>query len=158
PDALPSVCTPVTAVIDRWLFGAQTPQIDTRVAGGSDEAKPTDPDYGLAHDFPPNQTMLMDLHYVNTTTDSILREAWAVLNWVDPKADKKTPDLWSWINQKIRLPPMGHYTTPRATCTVPTDASGAQSPVYLGLTTAHAHQRMIRTSVYHGTPDGNEEV
>jgi hypothetical protein len=152
-EQTPTLCGP--QIIDRWLFGSQKPQMDVeRVGGGDGLAKPGDPDYGAAHDIPPLQTMLMDLHYVNTTQEPILREAWAVLNYVDPADVKVHVDLITFNNVAINIPAMAHAATPKIVCNAPSTTD----PVYLGLATAHAHQRLQKASVWHEKADGTEEL
>jgi hypothetical protein len=156
-ETKPWVCPPQPT--DRWLFGSQSPQIDVAaLTSGEVVAKPGDPDYGAAHDIPPAQTLLLDLHYVNTTDQPILREAWAELSYVDPADVKVRVDLIGFYNPGISLPPLAHATTKRVTCETPKDASGQQQPVYLGLTTGHAHQRLQRLSLWHQKVDGSSEL
>jgi len=144
PEAKPYVCPPNP--IDRWVFGSQSPQIDVEaLTGGGDPSQPGDPDYGAAHDLPAEQTMLMDLHYVNTSDQPILREAWAVIKYVDPSEVKVKIDLIGFYNPNINIPSLAHYVTPRVTCKSPSTTD----PVYLGLVTGHAHRRLQRLSLWH---------
>lgn len=154
-EAAPWDCGP--QVFDRWLFGAQTPQIDVDQLGGPN-AKEGDPGYHLAHDMPPEQTLLLDLHYVNTTQSTILREAWATVDYIPESEVKTKVDLIGFYNPIISIAPNSRVTTPKVVCEVPTDASGQQSPVYLGLTTGHAHSRLQRLSLYHELPDGTSDL
>jgi len=155
-EAKPYVCPPNP--VDRWVFGSQSPQIDVDSLTGNFVAQPGDPDYGAAHDLPPLQSLLMDLHYVNTTDQPILREAWATIGYVDPADVKVKVDLIGFYNPNISIPAMAHYTTPMVTCQTPSDASGQQQSVYLGLTTGHAHQRLQRLSMWHNQADGSREL
>lgn len=159
PDATPSICTPVAAVTDRWLFGSQSPQIDVAgFSGGAAAPQPGDPDYGLSRSIPPTTSLQMDLHYINPTDKPLLREAWAQLSYKPADEVKVHLDMISWINLQITIPPLAPYTTPRLKCTPPPDASGQQQPAYLGLATAHAHQRLKRLSLYREKLDGTEEL
>lgn len=155
-DASPYVCGP--QVLDRWLFGSQASQID--VGKGSDPAlpQPGDPDYGLAHDIPPNQTLLMDFHNVNPTDAPQLRESWTSLSYVEPSEVRVRADLIGFYNLKISIPPLGHFTTARQRCEAPTNAAGEQQPVYLNVVTGHAHQRLQRLSVWREALDGSSEL
>ncbi len=138
-ETQPWVCPPNP--IDRWVFGSQSPQIDVAaIAGGGSPPKVGDPDYGAAHDLPAQQSLLMDLHYVNTSDQPILREAWAVIGYVDPSEVKVKVDLIGFYNPSISIPALSHYVTPRVTCQSPS----VTQPVYLGLTTGHAHRRLQR--------------
>lgn len=155
-DASPWDCGP--QVIDRWLFGSQDPQID--VGLGSDAALPGpgDPDYGLAHDIPPNQTLLMDFHNVNSSDRDELREAWAVLKYVDASEVLVKSDLIGFYNIGIAIPPLAPWTTSRLRCEPPVDGSGAQQAVYVNFMTGHAHQRLKRFSVWHERSGGAQDL
>jgi len=157
PEAKPYVCPPNPS--DRWVFGAQTPQVDVAaIAGDKIVQKPGDPDFGAAHDLPPLQTLLLDMHYVNTTDQPILREAWATIPYVDAAEVRVKVDLIGFYNPSISIPPMGHVVTPRVTCQSPTDRSGKAQDVYLGLVSGHAHRRMQRLSLWHDHADGTHEL
>jgi len=144
-ETKPYVCPPNP--IDRWVFGSQSPQIDVEaLTGGGAPSQPGDPDHGAAHDLPANQSMLMDLHYVNASEQPILREAWAVIKYVDPSEVKVKIDLIGFYNPSINIPALSHYVTPRVTCQSPSTTE----PVYLGLVTGHAHRRLQRLSLWHG--------
>lgn len=155
-DAEPWQCGP--QVIDRWLFGSQDPQIDVGVGADPALPQPGDPDYGLAHDVPPNQTLLMDFHNVNATDHEELREAWASLKYVDPASVLVRSDLIGLYNVGISVPPHTEMTTSRVRCDVPTNAAGEQQAVYVNVLTGHAHQRMERLSVWHDRLDGSHEL
>lgn len=158
PEAAPYLCPPTGAVTDRWLYGSQSPQIDVAgFSGGAAPPQPGDPDYGLSREVPPNTTLAMDLHYVNPTDKTILREAWAQLSYKPADEVKVHLDMISWINMDIHLPPLGPWTTSRAVCTPPPGPNGPEL-AYLGLATAHAHQRLKRLSLYLEKTDGTEEL
>ncbi|HEX7668453.1 MAG TPA: hypothetical protein VF395_02665, partial [Polyangiaceae bacterium] len=155
-DDAPWTCTP--AVADRWLFGAQEPQIDVGV--GSEAALPKEgaPDYGLAHDLPASQTLRMDFHNVNGTDQPQLREAWTSIQYVDPAEVQVRSDLIAFYNAGISIPPLGHATTKRQRCEVPADASTVPQARYVGLMTGHAHRRLTRFSVWKEKTDGSESL
>lgn len=155
-DSAPWVCGP--QVVDRWLFGSQDPQIDVGLGSDPSLPQPGDPDYGLAHDIPPNQTLMMDFHNVNTTDHTELREAWTVLQYTNPEDVLVRADLIAFYNIGISIPPLAHVVTSRVRCEPPTDSSGAQQPVYVNVMTGHAHQRMQRFSVWHDRPDGTHDL
>jgi hypothetical protein len=153
-DASPWKCGP--QILDRWLFGSQDLQID--VGHEANELEPSDPDYGLAHDIPPDQTLLLDFHNVNTTSEVMLREAWAVLRFMPPDEVRVHSDLIAFYQLRIDLPPLARATTERLHCEVPTNESGTKEPVYLGLVTGHAHERLTRFSVWHDRLDGASDL
>jgi hypothetical protein len=155
-DVAPWTCSP--SVADRWLFGAQEPQID--VGLGSDAALPKEgaPDYGLAHDLPAQQTLRMDFHNVNGTDQPQLREAWTSILYVDPAEVQVRSDLVGFYNVGISIPPLGHATTKRQRCEAPTDPSGVLQSRYVGLLTGHAHRRLTRFSVWKEKSDGSESL
>jgi hypothetical protein len=153
-ETVPWHCGP--RIRDRWLFGSQDPQIDV----GHDEGMltPEDPDFGLAHDVPAEQTLLIDLHYVNTTQDTILREAWAVLRYMPEEDVRVHSDLIAFYQIRIDVPPLAAATTDRIHCTVPKDSDGREQEVYVALATAHAHERLTRFSLWHDRLDGTSEL
>lgn len=155
-DASPWPCTP--AVTDRWLFGSQASQID--VGRGSDPVapQPGDPDYGLAHDIPPAQTLRLDFHNVNSTDRTQLREAWTSVAYVEASDVRVRSDLIGFYNVGIKIPPMGFAITSRLRCDVPKSGSGEDQTVYLGVVTGHAHRRLKRFSVWHEHMDGSNEL
>jgi hypothetical protein len=155
-DPSPWVCGP--QVTDRWLFGSQESQMDVGVGSDPTLPKPGAPDYGLAHDLPPNQTLRLDFHNVNTTDQPQLREAWTSISYVDPSEVKVRADLIGFYNVGISIPPMAHTTTKRLRCEAPKDASGQEQPVYLNVLTGHAHSRLVRFSVWHDRTDGSSDL
>ena len=145
-------------VTERWLFGSQDPEIDVGV--GADPALPKegDPDFGLAHDVPPNQTLLMDFHNVNTGDTTQLRESWTTMMYTPPEEVKVRADLIAFYNVAISIPPLAHQTTSRVKCEVPASPSGEKEPVYVNLVSGHAHQRLQRLSVWHDLADGQSDL
>ena len=155
-DTAPWPCGP--QVTERWLFGSQDPQIDVGVGADPALPEPGDPDYGLAHDIPANQTLMMDFHNLNATDHAELREAWASLRYVDESEVLVHADLIGFYNVGISIPPMAHKTTSRMRCDAPKDENGVAQEVYLNVVTGHAHQRMQRFSVWHERSDGSSDL
>ena len=155
-DAFPYACS--SQVLDRWLFGSQDPQIDVTRIGSSNAVQPGDPDYNLAQVVPANQTLLFDFHNLNATGEVGLREAWASFKYVDPSAVAGQVDMIAFYQLNISIPPLGHSVTQRKMCPAPVGLGGAGQPVYLGLATAHAHERMQRFSMWHHKNDGSTEL
>jgi hypothetical protein len=156
-DAAPWRCS--SQILDRWLFGAQDPQIDVNgVSDGSSPPQPGEPDYGLAQRLPANQTLLFDFHNINTSDREELREAWASFEFVDESQVQNQIDMIAFYQLNISIPPLAQATTQRKTCTAPTDLAGQQRPVYVGLMTGHAHERLTRFSVWHNKLGGQSEL
>jgi hypothetical protein len=155
-DTSPWPCGP--QVRDRWLFGSQAAQIDVGKGSDPSDPQPGDPDYGLAHDIPAHQTLLMDFHNLNTTDRPQLRESWTSLTYVDPSDVKVRSDLIGFYNLGISIPPLAHVTTKRQRCELPADAAGNPQAVYLNVVTGHAHQRLQRLSLWREAADGTSEL
>lgn len=155
-DSGPWACGP--QVTDRWLFGSQDPQIDVGVGSDPSLPEPGDPDYGMAHDIPPNQTLLMDFHNVNASDTVELREAWTVLTYTDPADVLVRSDLIGFYNVGIAIPPFAHAVTNRVRCEPPSSGAGGQQAAYINVMTGHAHQRLLRFSVWHEKTDGSQDL
>jgi hypothetical protein len=153
-ESAPWPCGP--RIRDRWLFGSQDPQIDVGHEEGT--LSPDDPDFGLAHDIPPEQTLLLDFHNVNGSSEEMLREAWAVLRYLPGDQVRVHSDLIAFYQIRIDLPPLAAATTDRLHCSVPRNAAGAEQEVYLALATAHAHERLTTFSLWHDKLDGTSEL
>lgn len=152
----PGPCNLADSVGARWLVGSQDPQIDVTISGGEagPDAKmpePGDPDYGLAQTVAAKTGTRVDMHYVNTTEDEILREAWVHFDYVASEDVENLVDMITFFQGTIKVPPHGTATTARARCVAPTDR-------YLGLITGHAHETMTRFSVWHEKMDGDQVV
>ncbi len=154
---VPAKCDLLDVVGGRWLVGSQEPSIDVAVSGaakgaaaGAVEDK-TLPDYGLAQIVPARTPLRVDLHYVNSTEDPLLREAWVSLSTTEQENAKTIVDMITFFQGQIVVPPKGEFTTKRARCVAKTDR-------YLGLVTGHAHARMVRESVWHEKADGESSL
>jgi len=145
-------------VLDRWLFGSQDPQIDVGAGADPRMPEPGDPDYGLAHDVPANQTLLIDFHNLNTGDEVELREAWASMHYTPADEVLLRADLIAFYNVGLNIPPMARATTSRMRCEAPSDAGGQQQEAYVNVLTGHAHQRMKRFSVWHEKASGASEL
>jgi hypothetical protein len=154
PDStVPGPCALTDAVGARWLVGAQDPQIDVSIGGlgkenGADVPKVGDPDYGLAQTIGANTPLRLDLHYINTDSETVLREAWVTFDYVEEKDVVNLVDMITFFQGVIDVPPQGAFTTAAGKCTAPTDR-------YLGLLTAHAHKALTRSTVWHEKLDGS---
>jgi hypothetical protein len=153
----PAACALLDVVGARWLVGSQSPQIDVTVSGASknappaEQSTPSDPDYGLYQVVPPKTPLRMDLHYVNPTDKTILREAWVSFTTTTQAKAKTEVDMITLFQGQIKIPANSGFTTVRARCE-------AKSDRYLGLVTGHAHSRMTRESVWHEKADKSTEL
>jgi hypothetical protein len=156
-SANPVPCTPAGAVGSRWLLGSQDPQIDVLIAGGltvSEEdntPRPGDPDYGLAQLVSARTPVRINVHYVNATSETILREAWVGLTYAEEEDVVDLVDMITFFQGSISVPPLGSVTTERASCVANTDR-------YVGLVTGHAHQTLTRFSVWHEQEGGASDL
>lgn len=149
----PVPCTQAGGVFDRWLVGSQDPQIDVSMTGSAKiaGAVPGDPEYGGAIEIPPNAILRLDMHYLNTTEQEILREGWIWLERVPEEEVEVKVDLISWLQGAIDIPPNStEVTTSIARCRVPTDRN-------LALVTGHFHENGTRVTVWH-EPQGQDPV
>lgn len=143
---VPTACNQGELLGNRWLVGSQDPQIDVTVEGngfGAEPAKEGDPEYGVALRVPPNSLIQIDLHYLNTTDQEILREAWMVLETVPEEEVVKEADMITFYQAAISIP--AHETgvkTAVARCKAPTDR-------YVHLVTGHFHEFGTRFSVWY---------
>lgn len=153
----PVSCSQNDAVGSRWLLGSQDPQIDL-ASGGVDAsldvpaAKEGDPDYKTGIRLPANQILRIDMHYINTSSEEVLRESWVSLDIV-PKDDVETfADMITFFQGAIDIPPMSEgVETSMARCKAPTDR-------YVALLTGHFHENGTRFSVWHEKGDGSTDL
>jgi hypothetical protein len=69
----------------RFLTGSQTPVLDVPLPG----SQPAPENEGLAMQIEPQTQVALQLHYINTGTEPVLRESWVNVMYTDP-ADVKT--------------------------------------------------------------------
>ena len=152
---VPGPCNLGDAVGTRWLVGSQDPQIDVAIGGlgltDGDVPQEGDPDYGLAQEILARTPVRLDMHYVNTTDETLLREAWISFDYVEERDVVNLVDMITFFQGEIAVPPQSSFTTARGLCTAPTDR-------YVGLLTGHAHEKMTRVSVWHHDTAGSERL
>ena len=126
----------------RWLLGSQDPQIDLSVSGSTlVPPDPGDPDYGLGQALKANTTVRIDMHYINSTSQEILKEGWVYLEYVDKSDVLNLVDMITFFQGAISVPPHGTSETAKGVCTAPNKRN-------VGLVTGHFHQNGTRFSVW----------
>jgi hypothetical protein len=127
--------------MQRNLFGAQTPVLDaTSLTGGN--APEND---GIAVKIPPQQQIIMQVHFVNAGTTPILREAWANVLYKDPATVKILADPIFFIAGLSANLTMGQTQTFSGSATVP---QGASPDFRLLLGTGHYHTHTTRFTAW----------
>src|SRR5688572_20372751 len=137
----PVPCAIGSQVGTRWLLGSQDPQIDVSVAGAGPDPEPGEPDYHLGQIVEPNTPIRFDMHYINSTSQEILKEGWVFLEYAEPDEVDTMVDMITFFQGEISVPPRGSSETKRAACTAPTRRN-------VGLITGHFHQNGTRFSVW----------
>jgi hypothetical protein len=147
----PTDCDQAEAVGSRWLLGAQDPQIDLDVEGSAHAtrpAEPGDPEYGSAQKIEPGTILRINMHYVNTTDDELLRESWVYLKAIPEDEVKNVVDMITFFQGAINVPPQSEgVKTAIARCKVPSDR-------YVGMVTGHFHEHGTRFTVWHENLEG----
>jgi len=147
----PVPCAIGSQVGTRWLLGSQDPQIDVSVAGAGAPPEPGEPDYHLGQIVEPNTPIRFDMHYINSTSQEILKEGWVFLEYAEPNEVDTMVDMITFFQGEISVPPRGSSETKRAACTAPTRRN-------VGLITGHFHQNGTRFSVWKRDLQGNEAL
>jgi hypothetical protein len=120
-----------------FITGSQTPSIDY-------------PDLWLPHDadddvtaqyLDANMVVSLDLHYVNRTPNTILREGWVNLHRTDPATVQIAQNGISLIGLSVTVPPMSTGTVNRHSVPVPSDRK-------IVALTGHFHKNGTRFSVF----------
>jgi hypothetical protein len=137
----PVPCAIASQVGLRWLLGSQDPQIDVSVAGAGPEPEPGEPDYNLGQVVKANTPIRFDMHYINSTSQKILKEGWVYLAYADDAEVDTMVDMITFFQGEINVPPRGTSETKRAACVAPTTRN-------VGLITGHFHQNGTRFSVW----------
>ena len=125
----------------RWLLGSQDPQIDVTVTGSGPAPEPGEPDYKLGQLLKANTPVRIDMHYINSTSQEILKEGWVFLEYVDQSEVETMVDMITFFQGEISVPPRGRSETKKAACVAPNRRN-------VGLITGHFHQNGTRFSVW----------
>jgi hypothetical protein len=145
-DDRPVKCSPTDAVGSRWLVGSQSPKMDVAVGGadgtGDMVPQPGDPDYHLAQKIDAKTPMRLDLHYVNSTEEPLLKEAWVAFDYTKEEDVANKVDMITFFQGDINVQPHQSQDTKLAKCTAPSDR-------YVALLTGHFHKTGTRFSVWY---------
>ena len=113
--AVPDSAVPEECGLDanmRFLVGAQEKVIDVL----ADEQAPEQEGYAMK--LPANQQAAIQLHYVNTGTEPILKETWVNVLFTDPATVTTLVDPLFWLGGLgIAIPPNSQHLT-QASCVV----------------------------------------
>jgi Copper type II ascorbate-dependent monooxygenase, C-terminal domain len=143
PDSTgPASCSIFDNLGTRWLLGSQDPQIDLSVTGSTMiPPEEGDPDYGLGQRIKAHTPVRLDMHYINSTSEPLLKEGWVYLEYVDQSEILNLVDMITFFQGAINVPPHGTSETAKGACPVPNTR-------YVGLVTGHFHQNGTRFSVW----------
>jgi hypothetical protein len=124
----------------QFLLGSQNLQVDMSSSGAAPEHA------GYAMRIGPQQQTRIELHYINTTNEPILRESWINVGYMDPdEVTKQTSPLF-WIAQiGMTIPARAEGFLVRGTCAVPEDAP---DDLEILVMTGHFHSSTVRMSAW----------
>jgi hypothetical protein len=124
----------------QFLIGSQQPRIDITGEDGAPEHQ------GYAMRIGPRQQARIELHYINTTTEPVLREAWINMGTIDAADVTKQTSPLFWIAQiGMEIPPRTYGYLVQGSCAVPADAPSDLE--ILGMT-GHFHSNTVRMSAW----------
>jgi hypothetical protein len=145
PDSVgPEACK--QGLDTRNLFGAQTEKIDVKgVAGGS-------PEYaGLAVKLEPHLQGVVQMHFINTGSEPILREGWANFVYTPEAEVKMLGDPIFFIGARISVPPGATQVITGMAASYDALVEGIESPpphVNLVGGTGHFHANTVRFTAW----------
>jgi hypothetical protein len=124
----------------RNIFGAQTSvlDVDKQVEGEENE--------GLAVKLGPNLQGVVQVHFINTSTEPMLREAWANLVYVDPASVTMLGDPIFFIGGALMNVPPGTTQVIKGKATAPSTAPA--DGIRLVAATGHYHAHTTRFSAW----------
>lgn len=127
---------------------------DIPVPGGSDENPPEN--RGLASKVQPNSSVGLELHYINTTSEPILKEVW--INEIYTPEDEVTEirdPIFFIGGLGMNVAPHTQELVEAGPCEQPADLS---EPVRILGITAHAHSHTHRMSAFINHDDGTSDL
>lgn len=143
PSSLPEACNPIVGELlhigQNPSF--QVPDLSTPNPDPGGEGTGGLDLEGGAIRMPPGRTVAIELHYFNTTTEPLLREAW--LNFYT-----REPSEVSAVLTPISLLGLGIMVPPRSTGTVVRRACEAPSPRYVTHLQGHTHENTQRFTIW----------
>lgn len=124
----------------RFFVGAQTPTVDIPLDG----TMPTPENEGLAMTLDPNTQLAIQLHYINTGTEPILREAW--VNFISmPESEVKT-----LMDPIFFLAGVAMSVAPNTEKIIKGSGYASKDLRIIGAT-GHFHAHTVRFSAWHTT-------
>jgi hypothetical protein len=111
---------------------------------------------GYAQRLPPRSRVAFQMHYVNTTKQPILREAWVNFHYEPPEQVKVVMDPIFFIGGLgMDVSPNTHTTVEAHGCTLPED--GPDQFRVVGMT-GHMHAHGVRLSAWKVDKDGTRQL
>lgn len=130
-------CGAAQGLSSSFIAGSQTPAIDY-----PDQRLPHTPEDDVTAQYlEPNAVVALDLHYVNRTTDPILREGWINFRRADPESVQIAQNGIMLIGLGISIPAQSVGTMVRKTALVPSNRR-------IVALTGHFHANGQRFSVW----------
>jgi hypothetical protein len=130
----------------RNLFGAQTEKVDVKgVAGASPEYQ------GLAVRIDPHLQGVVQMHFINTGSEPILREGWANFIYTPESEVKMLGDPIFFIGARINVPPGATQIIKGMSASYDALVAGKESPppvVNLVGGTGHYHANTVRFTAW----------
>jgi hypothetical protein len=138
PDSVaPEGCNQGTS--SRFLVGSQEPTIDILRDDNAPEQK------GYAMQVGPTLQAAVQLHYINTTNEPLLKEAWINVVFADPAIVTTHVEPIFWIGGYGMNVPVGQKQIIRGECAVP---SSAAENMHLLQVTGHYHAHTVRFTAW----------
>jgi hypothetical protein len=122
----------------RFFVGSQTLTVDIPLPG----AMTAPENVGLAMELGPNTQMALQLHYINTTQERVLREAWVNMMYSDPATVTQIAEPIFFLGG------LAMNIAPNTEKIVKGSASAPQELRILGIT-GHYHAHTVRFSAWH---------
>jgi len=136
PEGL-SDCGAAAGLASGFLLGSQTPTVYL-----PDLASPTTPEESkTVNMIAPDMLVALDLHYVNRTPDTILRESWVNLYTTELRDIDQVLNPIFLAGARISVPPMSTGTTFNYSCPAEVD-------MQVSLLSGHHHANSPRFSVW----------
>lgn len=121
-----------------WTYAAQTPESDMALPDDDGTGKP------LGMDVPPGQAGYIEMHYVNSTDETLKVHVTVNAEAHEPGVETTPTAAYVTYNSQIQIAPgaMNHVET--QTCDVPANTK-------MWLVSTHAHKQAIKTEVRDGS-------
>lgn len=136
---IPSNCSFVENVSSTFLLGSQEPEVDIVAEDQAPEHQ------GYALKIPANSQVRIELHYINTTLEPILREAWINVRYVPDEDVTKEMGPLFWIAQLSKVIDPRSVDLMQGTCMVPMQAPDDLELVQI---TGHFHAHTRRMTAW----------